>query len=393
MGKIRALSLFSNVGIAETYLKEAGVDVVVANEIDPRRSAFYSAKHPDALMVSDDVTKAETKDTLVREATERGVRLVIATPPCQGMSSAGLARTNEDARNFLIKDAVEIIRRVNPDYVLFENVPQQLKTLIPDDDGNPILIPDYLQRELGGAYAFNLGDMDDRKTFKARVVNSADFGVPQSRRRAVFLLSKKSLGKVWEFPEKVSRKVTLRDAIGDLPICDPRIRGFDEKRLLEVFPKFEERLAECLSVSPLHSPPTHSYGHVVALSHTPTGKSAFDNVPKFRPRKNDGTVVSGFPDTYMRQSWDKPACTVTSNNGSISSHTNVHPGRPAGEDSDGYPIWTDPRAFTLFELVRVSSLPDDWTIPDGYSELFVRKVIGEGIPPLMMKRIMENLPE
>ena len=393
MRNVKALSLFSNVGIAETLLPDAGVRVVAANEIDPKRAEFYSASHPKARMFNGDVTDPSVKDEIVEEAKSRRVRLVIATPPCQGMSLAGARRGIEDARNFLICDAVEIIKRVNPEYVFFENVPQQLDAVIPDSDGTPIAIPDYLARELGSDYFFNLGGMDDRRLFRKRILNAADYGVPQTRRRAIFLLTRKDKETVWEFPEKDSRIRTLRDSIGDLPIADPFIRDLSHEETLKVFPDFDRRLAECLEASPLHKPPTHVLRHVVAMSHTPTGRSAFGNIPRFRPLKPDGTPASGFPDTYMRQSWDKPACTVTSNNGSISSHTNVHPGRPMGKDSEGFDLWSDPRAFTLFELIRVSSLPDGWTIPDGFSERFVRKVIGEGIPPLLAKRVMDALPE
>lgn len=393
MRNVKALSLFSNVGIAETLLPEAGVRVVAANEIDPERAKFYSASHPEAKMFNGDVTDPSVKDEIVEEAKRQGVRLVIATPPCQGMSLAGARRGIEDARNFLICDAVEIIRRLNPEYAFFENVPQQLDAVILDPSGNRISIPDYLARELGSLYRFNLGEIDDGSLFKKRILNAADYGVPQTRRRAVFLLTRRDKDRTWEFPQKDPKIRTLADSIGDLPIADPFIRDLSHEETLRIFPDFDRRLAQCLEASPLHKPPTHVLRHVVAMAHTPTGRSAFGNEPRFRPLKSDGTPSSGFPDTYMRQSWDKPACTVTSNNGSISSHTNVHPGRPAGVDSEGFPVWSDPRVFTLFELIRVSSLPDGWRIPEGFSERFVRKVIGEGIPPLLVKRVMDALPE
>ena len=78
---------------------------------------------------------------------------MIATPPCQGMSLAGL-RKKDDVRNRLILDAVEIIQKIKPKFVIFENVPIQLKTSILIDD-EWVMIPDYLKRMLGDMYSFN----------------------------------------------------------------------------------------------------------------------------------------------------------------------------------------------------------------------------------------------
>ena len=84
--------------------------------------------------------------------------------------------------------------------------------------------------------------------------------------------------------------------------------------------------------------------------------------------------------------WDKPAPTVTSYNHTISSFQNVHPGH---KQKDG--TYSDPRVLTIFELIRVSSLPDDWNIPEWASESLIRTVIGEGVPPLAVKKIVEQL--
>ena len=92
---------------------------------------------------------------------------------------------------------------------------------------------------------------------------------------------------------------------------------------------------------------------------------------------------------YRRHNWDKPSRTITQNNGVISPLCCVHPGRPYVKD--GETLYSDPRVFSIYELLIVSSLPTDWNIPDWADEAFIRHVIGEGIPPLLVKRIMENL--
>ena len=74
-------------------------------------------------------------------------------------------------------------------------------------------------------------------------------------------------------------------------------------------------------------------------------------------------------------------------NRKISSQNNVHPGRYLGVDENGDCIYSDARALSLFELMRIMSLPDDWALPLNTNEAFVRSVIGEGIPPLFIKKL------
>ena len=126
------------------------------------------------------------------------------------------------------------------------------------------------------------------------------------------------------------------------------------------------------------------------MQYTPSGCSAFDNAPEHRPQKIDGSLVRGYHNTYKRQNWDTPAYTVTMDNRKISSQNNVHPGRLIGQDENGRDIYSDPRTLTLYELMRVMSLPEDWNVPANTDEAFLRRIIGEGIPPLFMKKLFQN---
>ena len=103
--RLNGLSLFSNVGIAEAYLKDVGIDIVLANEIDDKRARFYQEVYSDAHMICGDVTDPIVREEIVKEAKEKHVDFIIATPPCQGMSEAGL-RLEFDPRNQLIFYAV-----------------------------------------------------------------------------------------------------------------------------------------------------------------------------------------------------------------------------------------------------------------------------------------------
>lgn len=378
--RIKALSLFANVGIAETYLKEIGIDVVVANELDPKRTAFYSHLYPETTMIEGDITDSAIKQLIIQESKAFNVELILATPPCQGMSTAG-KMDKWDARNILICHAIEIVKEVRPKYVFFENVPQQLSTKILHD-GEILHIPECVKRELQSEYIFN----------DNYLVEAADYGIPQFRKRAIMLLVRRDIGKQWNFPEKTG-VVTLEDAIGDLPSLDPEIYDLSRKEMLKIFPDFDEKKAKGLSISKWHYPPKHVYRQVVSMMYTPTGNTAFDNVEQYQPRKKDGQLAKGFRNTYTRQHWDRPGTTVTMYNRQISSQGNVHPGRLIGKDSDGYELYSDARVMSIYELMIMSSLPKNWDIPDGVTDNFIGFVIGEGIPPLLVKKIMEKMME
>ena len=128
------------------------------------------------------------------------------------------------------------------------------------------------------------------------------------------------------------------------------------------------------------------------MQYTPSGKTAFDNSDEHKPRKADGSFVKGYHNTYMRQRWDTPAYTITMDNRKISSQGNVHPGRYMGKDKNGEDIYSDARVLTLFELMLVMSLPKDWPLPIDTNEAFVRRIIGEGIPPLFISKLFNNIP-
>lgn len=368
---MNGLSLFANVGIAETYLKEVGLNIVVANELLEERAKFYSHLYPDCRMIQGDITDENIFQSIVHEAEKRNIEFILATPPCQGMSLAGSKNPN-DPRNYLIIYAIEIIKRIKPKFVLLENVTQQLNTKIVYN-GEVVLIPDYIGGELSAEYNIN----------NEHIIDTKYYGVAQQRKRAIFLLTRKDLGFTWELPLKERHIKTLREVIGDLPSLDPEIREPEYKKY---FPDFEKKKQEGLKVSKWHYPRPHVWRNVECMMHTPTGQSARKNEVYF-PKKADGTMNGGAPRTYMRMDWDRPAPTITSYNHTISSFQNVHPGNYIPETG----LYSDARVLTVFELMRVMSLPDDWNIPEWANESLVRTVIGEGVPPLAVKKIVEVL--
>ena len=246
-----------------------------------------------------------------------------------------------------------------------------------DYNGEEVFIPDYVEQELGDLYVFN----------KKRIVNTKDYGVPQSRSRYIYLMVNKSENISWEFPEEDTHIITLREAIGHLPSLDPCVREESEKYR---FPDYEKKKAAGLQISKWHYPPTHSWRQIEWMMHTPSSFSAFRNEIFFPQTK--GRRIKGAPRTYMRMDWDKPATTIMQNSGVISAFSTVHPGRALVDSSNETErIYSDARALTIFELMILSSLPTDWNIPEWADDVFIRKIIGEGIPPLLVKKAIESL--
>lgn len=110
--------------------------------------------------------------------------------------------------------------------MFLENVPEQLRTSIPYQ-GTKVLIPDYVQQELGKDYNFN----------DQFVMNAEDYSVPQTRERAIMLLTRKDLSYVWQTPPKHDHIITMAEAIGDLPSLDPEVHDLslaDRQKLFRI---------------------------------------------------------------------------------------------------------------------------------------------------------------
>jgi DNA (cytosine-5)-methyltransferase 1 len=294
------------------------------------------------------------------------------------MSTAG-RQEKDDERNDLIIPVVKMITEINPRYAFIENVPLLFQTSINVNNQETNII-DYIQMELHKNYRIN--------TYK---IDTKDYGVPQTRERAIILLSRNDMAYEWILPYKDEKIVTMRDAIGHLPSVDPFIKDISHSELLEIFPNYNERAKAAQKISKWHFPPTHVKRQVEVMMYTPTGKTAFDNDIDYQPQKDNGELVKGFKNTYKRQEWAIPAYTVTMDNRKISSQNNVHPGRPIRTQPSGKIIYSDPRALTVYELMLISSIPTNWPLPDNTPTPFLRSVIGEGIPPLFTKKVFEQL--
>ena len=350
-----AVSLFSSGGIGEILLKELGIDVVCANELIAKRADFYKEIHGDHIVTGD--IRDESVITQIKDSCElHKPDLLIATPPCQGFSTLGKNKNNEDflldQRNYLIFDIISLIKSQNFKFVLIENVARFLDLKMPRN-GEIIDIIEVIKEELGTSYLIQY-----------EVLNAKDHFVPQTRPRSFIKLVHRDYSLIkWEWPSKQT-EITLRQSIGFLPSLEA---------------------GESSNYHPLHYAKQHNERDILAMKHTPEGKSAMKNA-KYYPKRKDGKKISGFHNTYKRMSWDHPAHARTTNSGNIGSHNNVHPGRML---KDG--TYSDARVLTLLETFIVTGIPQDLVIPVWASDAFIRTLIGEAVPPPLMREVLKPL--
>ncbi len=326
--KINAVDLFAGAGGLTLGLEDAGVNVVGFVEYWEPSIKTHLMNFPNSKLLGKDIT--QLTDTEIKKIkSEMDIDLVVGGPPCQGFSFAGKRDLN-DPRNNLFLEFVRFVKIINPKYILLENVFGM--HAMKDDDGNRVT--DIVKSE------FKKIGYD----IECYLVSADNFGVPQARKRVIFLGN--NIGE--KLPPKIEwdllKKNTFRDACGDL-----KSLGSGEK-----------------SNDKYHFAQKHNERHIKWLSVTPEGKSAHENKdPEYRP-------PSGYKTTYKRMYWDKPAPAVTTCFTSISSQNNVHP--------------KDTRSISIREALRLQTFPDYFEFSGSVTD--IRKQIGNAVPPLLAKRII-----
>jgi len=270
-------------------------------------------------------------------------------PPCQGFSSLRVSRFGvEDVRNDLVLYYAMVVETVRPNAVLFENVPRVAK------DARFA----YLLKVLS----------ENRYSFAYRILNVADYGVPQRRKRLV-LIAVRGAGKV-ELPEPdygspdslaVRRGAlkpwkTVRDAIGDLPPVND---------------------GECHPSDPLHCAKKLNPRYKEIIKHVPKNGGSRNSVPPELLLPTHRKHASSFGDSFGRLRWDEPSVTITTKFYDPSTGRFVHP------EQD--------RALTLREGARLQTFPDDYPFKGIFTR--IARQIGEAFPQLLAEKIGRRLKE
>ncbi|MCI6862779.1 MAG: DNA cytosine methyltransferase [Anaerobiospirillum succiniciproducens] len=377
------ISLFSSAGIGCYGFLDAGFECIATNELIERRINVQKCNHKckyDSGYICADITKQETKDALYEQIAlwkkKEGIKRVdvlIATPPCQGMSVANHKKSDtEIVRNSLVVESISIIKEIQPRFFIFENVPAFMKTVCTDVDGVDKPIAQAIEHNLGPDYSYT-----------SKVINFKNFGASSSRQRTLVIgVANDYADEVspYElFPDMVKEK-TLREIIGHLRA----LKTFGEIDATDIYHAFRVY-------------PEHMRSWIANIGE---GESAFDNKDDInKPHQIiDGKLVINQQkngDKYRRQIWDKVGPCIHTRNDQLASQNTVHP--------------SDDRVFSIRELMMMMTVPSSfkWVTEDECElnklsdeqkrvflkkhEINIRQSLGEAVPTAIFNAIAKKI--
>lgn len=321
--EITAIDLFSGCGGLTQGLKQAGINVITAVEINKNAAKAYAMNHPEIELIQEDIRNI-TAEYIIKSAKGKKINLVAGCPPCQGFSNIRtLNRRNiiEDDRNELIIDFLRIIEGIMPTFIIMENVPG----IVRYNNFN-----DTIKKLTSLGYNLDY-----------KIVNVEKYGVPQRRKRLVLL---GSLDHEVEIPQFIENsKTTVRDYIYNLPSVNE-------------------------SNDPIHK--IHS-------NHTEKIKKIISLIPKNGGSRKQLPLEYwldchkkenvGFNDIYGRLNWDKVSSTITGGCLNPSKGRFLHP--------------IEDRSITAREAALLQTFPIDYKFPTDISKTELAQMIGNSFPP------------
>ena len=377
------ISLFSSAGVGCFGFKQQGFECIATNEILTKRlkiQAFNNKCKYDTGYLDGDISTKEIKNQLFSEIEKWQKNhkisepdVIVATPPCQGMSVANHKKNNELGRNSLVVESIKITKKVNPKFFIFENVRAFLNTICTDIDGKDKPIEEAIKLNLGGHY-----------NILFKIVNFKDYGSNSSRTRTLVIGVRKDLQNISPydiFPKKQKPK-KLRKLFDGLP----KLNVMGEISETDIF----------------HSFRAYDKKMLPWIENLTEGQSAFENEDhtKIPHRIIDGIIVynkNKIGDKYARWYWDKEGPCVHTRNDILSSQNTIHP--------------EENRVFSIRELMLMMSIPSSfqWTYEpteklNDYSllekkvflkkeELNIRHCIGEAVPTGVFENIAKKIKD
>jgi len=351
MSNYNIMDLFAGVGgLSYGFSKLPEFKIIAANEIERDISVAYSLNHPDVKMLNCDINDL-TEEMLEEVLGGVKIDIVVGGPPCQSYSTLGKRRMDNRANLFM--QYKRVLQLLKPRAFVFENV----LGILSMDNGKLFKRVQAEFEELG----YDL---------KHKVLNAVDYGVPQLRER-VILVGIKDENK-FEYPEATHGEglkpyVTLKDAIGDLPVLKSGQSSTDYNHDADnEFLEFA-RADGANSVSE-HSAPKNGEHLIRIMEALEDGQSKNDLPEEIRPK-------SGYGNTYAKLWWERPSTTITRNFACPSSSRCIHP--------------RDSRAMSIREGARLQSFPDNYKFYG--SDSMKRLEIGNAVPPLLSLSIAKQM--
>lgn len=348
--QFRILDLFSGAGGFSAGLHFLpAFETVVANDFMEDALRTLAFNNPSVAAIYGDICESEVKKEIIETSRQRGVNMIIGGPPCQGFSNKGKKLGLADPRNFLFREYLEIVQKLQPEVFVIENV----KAMSTSTDG--WFMKEILREIEKLGYVSSHG-----------VLTASDFGVPQTRQRTFIIAAKDrfvSLPKGDPTP-----RVTVRDAISDLAFL--KAGEGEEIQAYRSSPSSNyQRLMRGDSAELFnHKATNHAEIALKKLRLIPPEGGKADLPPELHGRQK-------FKTTWGRLKWNEPSPTIDTRFDTPSNGTNSHP------ELD--------RSITPREAARLQSFPD-WYRFLG-SKTAIGKQIGNAVPPLLAKAIGEAI--
>lgn len=352
-----------------------------------KRMKYYGYTNIATEVIEKDITSEDILVDIDKAVSGRAVDVIIGGPPCQAYSTAGRVRDSKgmasDPRNFLFESYVKILEYYRPKFFVFENVTGLLSARV---GGKPIL--PSIMKALSTEYKV----IDDASVL---VHNTADYGVPQIRKRVIIMGVRKDIVnkeaidlyrnviKTHWSPEtneedrrRLKKYISVKDAIGDLPPVEP---GADASTDAYDYPcnnAFLKRIGKA-GVYPLmdHIARKHNALDRERFAVMINNHWSFGQLRKEMPQyEHEHARV--FDNSYVVQWWDLPSKTILAH---------IH--------KDGFqfihPDGNQTRSFTVREAARIQSFPDDFEFAGSRGEKY--KQIGNAVPPLFAEALAKSI--
>lgn len=360
-----AIDLFAGSGGLSAGFVKAGFRVPLGLDYWKPAKATFEANHPESVFLLKDASEVNGDDLLTAAGVSE-VDVLLGGPPCQGFSTAG-KRALDDPRNSLVRTFLRLASELRPKFVLLENV-------------------EGFVSFVGGSLAEDVVEIMSRAGYRAwkRVLQAADYGVPQRRKR--FFLVATRLPVEYRFPSpshlnpgctrqssaSLPAWLTFWDAVSDLPMIEAG--GSSSAYASAPANDYQRARRTDSQILYNHAAPRHSEKMIRLMALVPPGKSAFDvwdEIPKeLRP-------TSGFTNSYGRIVADEPAPTITRNFTTPSSAQCIHP--------------YSNRALSLREGARAQSFDDSFGFAGSFTDN--RLLIGNAVPPLLAMALARSIED
>lgn len=344
---MNAIDLFAGCGGLSKGFMDAGFDIIVGVDNDQAALNTFALNHKGAVAMNADLSKQETFDEIRRMAGDRGIDVIIAGPPCQGFSLTG-PRNFDDKRNQLYLAVIEMVKQYQPKAFIIENVPG-MATLYEGQIKDEIL---RRFRSMG----YNV---------ECKVLCAADYGVPQIRKRLVFMGIRSDIGEP-VFPKATFTRETYRtcrDAVSDLPTLESNLGAEESEYCQAPLTEYQKKMRGNCKVLHNHSGTNHTKMVQDTIALVPEGGNYKDLPAGWGESRK-------FHMAWTRLNGNAPARTVDT------GHRNLF-------------HYKYNRIPTVRESARMQSFPDDFVFTGTRTQQ--SRQVGNAVPPLLGQALAEAI--